>query len=89
LRRDDEISGLTHWSKHAAEFPEFRNASQYVESAQKFVSNPPTNVLTKTRPNGDVLFYDTASNTFAVKNSAGAPRTMFRPTDGINYWNKQ
>jgi pyocin large subunit-like protein len=78
-----------HWSKHGGEFPEFSNASQYVESAQNFVSNPSANVLTKTRPNGDVLLYDPASNTFAIKNSLGAPRTMFRPVDGINYWNKQ
>jgi hypothetical protein len=78
-----------HWSKHGGEFPEFKNTSQYVDGAQNFVTNPPATVLTKTRPNGDVLLYDPVSNTFAVKNSAGAPRTMFRPTDGINYWNKQ
>lgn len=45
--------------------------------------------LTKTRPNGDKLFYDPSSNTFAVKAANGAPRTMFRPTDGTNYLLKQ
>ncbi|WP_157221592.1 hypothetical protein [Herbaspirillum sp. YR522] len=82
-------NALAHWTKHASEFPEFKNASQYVEEAQNFVSNPPTGVLTKTKPNGDVMFYDPATNTFAVKTLTNAPRTMFRPTDGINYWNKQ
>lgn len=83
-------NALGHWVKHSTEFPEFSNASQYVEAAQKFVTNPPVNILMKTRPNsGDVLLYDAASNTFAVKNATGAPKTMFRPVDGINYWNKQ
>ncbi|MBO1111680.1 VENN motif pre-toxin domain-containing protein [Bordetella petrii] len=82
-------NALAHWTKHGSEFPEYSNASQYIEGAQNFVSNPPTNVLTKTRANGDMLLYDPASNIFAVKASDGAPRTMFRPTDGVNYWNKQ
>jgi filamentous hemagglutinin len=83
-------NALGHWVKHSTEFPEFSNASQYVEAAQKFVTDPPVNILMKTRPNsGDVLLYDPASNTFAVKNATGAPKTMFRPVDGINYWNKQ
>ena len=38
---------------------------------------------------GDTLIYNQATNTFLVKGIDGAPRTMFRPTDGINYWNKQ
>ncbi|MBA8737071.1 hemagglutinin repeat-containing protein, partial [Chromobacterium violaceum] len=83
-----ENAGI-HWGKHSSEFPEIENASQYVEIAQGFVSNPPAGVLKKVRPNGDVLLYDPATNTFAVKNSSGAPRTMFRPGDGINYWKRQ
>jgi len=59
------------------------------EGAAKFLSEPPAGTLTKTRPNGDKLFYDPASNTFGLQAVNGAPRTMFRPTDGINYWNKQ
>jgi YD repeat-containing protein len=78
-----------HWQKHGAEFPEFQNAKQYVEGAKDFFSKPPSGTLTKTRPNGDTLFYNPANNTFGVQAADGAPRTMFRPTDGINYWNKQ
>ena len=62
---------------------------QYTKGAQDFVSNPPANVLTKTRANGDTILYDPSTNTFAVKTAQGSPRTMFKPTDGINYWNKQ
>jgi len=78
-----------HWKKHGSEFPEFQNAKQYVEGANRFVTNPPTGTLTKTRPNGDRLFYHPGSNTFAVCGADGAPRTMFRPEAGMNYWNGQ
>jgi filamentous hemagglutinin len=54
-----------------------------------FFADPPSGTLTKTRPNGDKLFYDPASNTFGVQAADGAPRTMFRPNKGIDYWNKQ
>ena len=82
-------NAAVHWAKHQGEFPEFTNASQYTNASQNFVTNPPPGVLTKNKPNGDVMFYDPKTNTFAVKTSAGAPRTMFKPVDGINYWNKQ
>jgi filamentous hemagglutinin len=45
--------------------------------------------LTKVRDNGDKLFYNPGSNTFAVQRADGALRTMFRPDSGINYWNAQ
>jgi filamentous hemagglutinin len=83
-----EENAAAHAAKHAGEFPELP-PGEYVQSAQKFVQNPPQGVLTKVRPNGDTLLYDPATNTFAVRAANGAPRTMFRPTDGINYWNKQ
>lgn len=78
-----------HWKKHGNEFPELQNAKQYAEQAKDFLNNPPKGTLTKTRPNGDVLRYDPKTNTFGVQNADGAPKTMFRPSDGINYWNKQ
>ncbi|NJM37550.1 MAG: hypothetical protein HC845_06625 [Akkermansiaceae bacterium] len=78
-----------HWQKHGAEFPEFQNAKQYVEGTKSFFSSPPAGTLTKTRANGDTLFYNQGSNTFGVQAVDGAPRTMFRPSDGLNYWNKQ
>lgn len=78
-----------HWRSHRGEFPEFANAKQYVEGTRRFIDSPPAGTLTRTRPNGDRLFYNPQTNTFAVQASNGAPRTMFRPTDGIDYWNRQ
>ena len=73
----------------ATEFPDYHNAEQYIEGTWNFITDPPPGTLTKTRPNGDVLFYHPASNTFAVRSVSEPPRTMLRPTNGINYWNAQ
>jgi len=83
-----EQNAAAHAAKHAAEFPELAKG-EYIKAAQRFVEQPPQGVLVKTRPNGDTLLYDPATNTFAVRTADGVPRTMFRPTDGIKYWNKQ
>jgi hypothetical protein len=82
-------NAFDHFKKHGAEFPECPNAMQYAKRAWEFVTNPPAGTLTKLRPNGDVLFYNPATNTFAVRTADGSLRTMFRPTNGINYWNLQ
>lgn len=85
-----------HWSKHGSEFPEYQNALQYAEGAKDFVSHPPSGALVKTRPNGDTVLYDPATNTFAVKDADGAPKTMFRPDPAqhgyptnLDYFNAQ
>ena len=61
----------------------------YVAQAVAFVSEPPAGVLTANRRNGDRLFYDPRGNVFAVATSDGAPRTMFKPRDGMAYWREQ
>ncbi|MCZ6804625.1 MAG: putative Ig domain-containing protein [Proteobacteria bacterium] len=78
-----------HFKKHKSEFPEFQNAKQYAEGTKKFLNNPPKGILTKTNSRGDTLRYDPNTNTFGVLSKDGAPRTMFRPKNGIDYWNKQ
>jgi hypothetical protein len=82
-------NAFEHWKKHANEFPELANSKQYWEAAHNFVANPPAGALVKTRANGDVLIYDAATNTFGSRAADGAPRTMFRPQDGIDYWKRQ
>jgi filamentous hemagglutinin len=78
-----------HWEKHGREFPEFHSAQEYEVGALRFVSDPPPGTLTKTNTRGDMLFYDPATNTFAVKDRRGEPRTFFRPDDGRAYWDRQ
>ena len=78
-----------HWQKHGGEFPEFATRDAYVAGAHAFVDHPPPGTLTKSRDNGDTLFYNPDSNTFAVRASNGAPRTFFRPDNGMAYWERQ
>ena len=66
-----------------------KTLDQFVRKAHAFVGHPPKGTLTLTRKNGDILFYDPKGNIFAVSNKEGAPRTMFKPDDGMAYWEKQ
>ncbi|WP_170565662.1 RHS repeat-associated core domain-containing protein [Ruegeria atlantica] len=78
-----------HYQKHKLEFPEYSNAAQYTQAARSFVSNPPKGTQSKVRPNGDTMYYNPNTNTFAVATPSGAPRTMFRPSAGRSYWENQ
>lgn len=65
-------------------------ADAYVAKAHAFITSPPRGVQTATRTrNGDKLYYDAASNTFAVATRTGAPRIMMKPRDGKAYWTEQ
>jgi len=66
-----------------------RNLDQFVRKAHAFVEHPPAGTQTLTRANGDVLLYDPKGNVFAVASKAGAPRTMFKPDEGLAYWEEQ
>lgn len=59
---------------------------QFVKKAHAFVEDPPRGTLTLTRANGDTLFYDPKGNVFAIATKDGAPRTMFKPDEGMAYW---
>ncbi|WP_127956606.1 S-type pyocin domain-containing protein [Serratia microhaemolytica] len=78
-----------HWKKHGKEFPALKNSKEYIDAVHDFVNNPPEGTLTKKRNNGDELFYHPETNTFASKAKNGAPRTMFKPKDRMDYWRDQ
>lgn len=61
----------------------------YVRAVHAFIANPPPGTETVRRRNGDTLYYNAASNTFAVATRDGAPRTMFKPREGAAYWAEQ
>ena len=62
---------------------------EFVRKAHAFVDHPPKGTLTLVRANGDKLFYDPKANVFAVASKEGAPRTMFKPDEGMAYWEEQ
>ena len=78
-----------HWEKHGAEFPEYHSAQEYGDGALRFFQNPPQGTLTKVRPNGEKLYYHPPSNTFGATAPDGTPKTLFRPSGRMNYWNRQ
>ena len=78
-----------HWEKHGAEFPEYHSAQEYGDGALQFFQNPPQGTLTKVRPNGEKLYYHPPSNTFGATAPDGTPKTLFRPSGRMNYWNRQ
>jgi pyocin large subunit-like protein len=82
-------NGDEHWRKHGGDFPEFRDAGEYERGAAGFVHRPPAGTRIKHRANGDTLFYDPGTNTFAVEDARGEPRTFFRPRNGEAYWRHQ
>ena len=63
--------------------------ADYEAKAHRFIDSPPKGVLSLARPNGDVLYYDAKANIFVVADRQGAPRTMFKPRDGMDYWTQQ
>ena len=66
-----------------------RSSGDYLAKMRAFIDSPPRDVETVRRPNGDVLYYEAATNTFAVAARDGTPRTMFKPDDGATYWAEQ
>lgn len=65
------------------------SAEDYGAKIKAFTSRPPKGTETVKRANGDTLFYQAATNTFAVIDKNGVPRTMFKPDNGATYWERQ
>jgi len=66
-----------------------RSPEDYLARIKAFTESPPPGVDRVRRPNGDTLFYQASTNTFAVVSRDGTPRTMFKPDDGPAYWAEQ
>ncbi len=87
-RRTAEDGAQRQFDRNGADFGA-STLDAYVARAHAFVESPPRGVLTAKRSNGDVLYYDPKGNVFAVADKDGAPRTMFKPRDGMTYWTQQ
>ena len=88
-RRSSAEEGAQHAFERNGEAFGARSLDQFVKKAHAFVGHPPKGTETLTRQNGDTLYYNAKDNIFAVANKEGAPRTMFKPDDGMAYWEKQ
>ncbi len=78
-----------HYGEHSGDFPDVTTIWEYVRKTHEFINEPPDGVLAKIRENGDILLYHEETNTFAIRDVNGVPRTMFKPEPRIRYWNSQ
>lgn len=80
-----------HWEKHAAEFPECKNAKDYLEAARKMLDDPVQDGVLEecVRKDGSVSRYRFASNEFLATSDDGGIRTYFKPSDKAKYWEEE
>lgn len=80
-----------HFEKHGSEFDAsfgYTTAEEYEAGASLVVNNP--NALHKLEAeDGDDIYYLEETNEFVVISTDGYLRTYFRPSAGINYYNRQ
>ena len=83
----------SHWQKHQNEFPATWTVTDYDKlSTYLWNSRTTAGILTKvsvTDPTKTYV-YDPATNDFGAFNTAdGKARTVFQPSNGVNYYNRQ
>ena len=83
---DAKIARL--YERNGADFGA-RSAEDHLPKVTAFTTKAPAGTETIKRPNGDTLLYQASTNTFAVADRDGVPRTMFKPTTGAAYWAEQ
>jgi pyocin large subunit-like protein len=66
-----------------------KSADDYLQKVRTFIEATPRGTETVKRPNGDTLYYQASTNTFAVVSRDGVAKTMFKPRDGAAYWADQ
>ncbi len=88
-RRETVDAKVTRlFERNGADFGS-RSPQDYLAKIEAFTARPPAGTDRVERPNGDVLLYQAATNTFAVVSRDGVPKTMFKPRDGAAYWAEQ
>ncbi|MDE6781429.1 MAG: hypothetical protein K2J40_08230 [Ruminococcus sp.] len=76
-----------HFEKHGSEF-DYSTAYEYEKGASDVINNP--DALFKTEAeDGDGVYYIEQSNEFVILSTDGYIRTYFKPSGGINYFNRQ
>lgn len=86
--RNDKLFN-SHYEKHGAEFGDITQ-DEYLELANELINAKGDNILHKTeKEDGDFLYYNTDTNEFLVLSTDGYIRTFFKPTAGLDYWERQ
>lgn len=76
-----------HFKKHGNEFP-YNTKEEYLQGANIMLENP--NKLHKIeKEDGDDVYYLESTNEFIIVSRDGYIRTYFKPSRGIDYFNRQ
>lgn len=76
-----------HFEKHGAEF-DYATKEEYLAGANRVIQSP--DALHKIEAeDGDDIYYLEETNEFVVVSTDGYIRTYFRPSAGIDYYNRQ
>lgn len=85
FRNDKYLS--QHFEKHGSEFG-YMTKEEYLAGANKVISSE--DALHKTEAeDGDDVYYLEKSNELVIVSVDGYIRTYFKPSDGIDYYNRQ
>lgn len=76
-----------HFIKHGSEFG-YSTKEEYLEGANKVI-NSPSSLHKQEGEDGDDIYYDEKSNEIVFVSEDGYIRTYFKPSEGINYYNRQ
>lgn len=76
-----------HFEKHGDEFP-YQTVEEYVAGANRVIASD--DALHKLEAeDGDDVYYLEATNEFVIVSTDGYIRTYFKPSAGIDYFNRQ
>lgn len=76
-----------HFEKHGGEFG-YKTEQEYLEGANSVITDKDS--LCKTEEeDGDLVFFQESTGSIVFVSADGYIRTYFKPTDGIDYFNRQ
>ena len=67
---------------------DYDSVDEYVQGANRVI-NDPNSLFKIEEEDGDYIYYLESTNEFVVVSTDGYIRTYFKPTDGIDYFNRQ
>lgn len=76
-----------HFLKHKSEF-NYKTKEEYLNGARKIVISN-SSIHKKENEDGDDIYYDKNKNEIVFVSKDGYIRTYFKPTEGIEYFNRQ
>ncbi len=76
-----------HFKKHGSEFG-YKSKEEYLKGANEVINSSTSKHKTESE-DGDEIYYDEDKNEIVFISSDGYIRTYFKPSDGINYYNRQ